>query len=266
MDFLQIPNGGTTGMRLYGDDFEYMQNGIANAILGTIKRFVDANGGKLIVSGCVFTPINATTYTISGGWVVLNNQFMYFAGDTYTFSGVIDFSIVQLEAYTYDYPSNLFYRNVDGVSYNPAKRTEARLKTTATTTLPLADSNRIEKVMNALVVGAETVTANTLTLETGVTLATGVPIALSKTGSKAYFNASIIGDAGANYMTNGGIKIATLPNGFAPKSYTIIPVGCLPIGLVYLIFETNGNVRLQSLTSGFSNGSTIYINCHYITA
>ena len=179
---------------------------------------------------------------------------------------MVDFSTIELELYTYDYNSSVAYRDVNGVSYTPLKRTEARLKTTSTSTLSLANSNRLEKVMNALVVGAETIIADSLTLETGVTLATGTTIKLSKTGNKAYLRVNIVGDNAANYLTNGGVKIATLPLGFAPKDYTVITVACIPLSQAFIIIDTNGNVRLQSLTTGFANNSTVYISTNYITA
>lgn len=267
MDILQIPNGGNTGMRLFGDDFEYMQNGLRNAINGIYGKFIAANGGKIIINGCIPTPTGTVSqYSISGGWVFLDGTLAYFAGDTVTLSGVIDFANIELELYTYDYPSSVAVRDVQGVAYNPWKRTEARLKTTSPSTIHLGDSNRLERVMRDVISGTTTVVADSLTLTNGVTVAANTDIRLSKEGKKAYLSATLVHDPSPISGVNGVAVIATLPTGFAPKSdfHTL----CVNNqgGFNYVVVQTDGQIVYTNREATDYAGLKIWFNFHYFTA
>ena len=45
---LLVANG---GMKLYGDDFDFLQRGVADSTTAIIKRFADARMGKRRLSG-----------------------------------------------------------------------------------------------------------------------------------------------------------------------------------------------------------------------
>lgn len=267
MDFLSVANG---GMKLYGDDLDYMQTGIQTALVGVIKRFVDENNGVLILSGCRFTSTSTPNeYQIGGGWVVISNKIMYFTGEIYTFPlGVIDFATVELEAYTYDYPSPVAFREVNGVSYTPWKRTEARVKTVSvpSITLSLSDNNRLETVMRNVIGGGVIVNANTLMLEQGITLASNTSVKLSKNDKKVNLMANLVIDS-TDYTPNGGVKIASLPSGFSPSFETMVFGSNSSRGLALLYLKPNGDVFLEwrDAAGALSAGSTIFLNAQYYT-
>ena len=254
------------GMKLYGDDLEFMQHGIRDALTSVIKRFADARNGKMILSGCIFVPTgDPNVYAITNGWVMISYELLYFQGATYTFSGTIDFASVELESYDYDNSEPNAYRDVNGVSYTPWKMIEARLKTTALNTLSMSDNNRIENVMREVIGGSVEVVANTLTLVSGITLAASTTVKLSKNDNKALLMANLVTDS-TDYTPVGGAKIASLPSGFAPVLETVYFGSNSSRGLALIYLKTNGDIFFENRAGGgFTPGSTVFLNAQYYT-
>lgn len=76
---LVTPNG---GMPLELDDLNWIQDAYKEAISGIWKTYVDALSGNCILSGCVPTLVAPSTYDITAGFVLLNNEVRYYPGQT----------------------------------------------------------------------------------------------------------------------------------------------------------------------------------------
>ena len=106
---LEIPNG---GMPLEGDDLIWMQDAFKEALQGVTANFSDAEDGYLILSGCIYV-FNGTTYSVSAGFVMLNNEICYHAGST----GISNLSNASFRIVTtYDAAGNDVFQ--DGQSKN----------------------------------------------------------------------------------------------------------------------------------------------------
>lgn len=259
MDSVVVANG---GMKMYGNDFQFMQAGFQSALLGSLKRWTDANGGKIIVAGCNFTLISGTTYSISDGWVIISGELLYFAGSNYTFSGAVNFGLVELELYQFDMPDLDAFRDVLGSSYSPWKRRAARLKTTAGTTLALSDANRLENVMRGVL--NTTVTSTSLSLSSGCALVSS-SAKFVKSNGVINFMVAVSLDTLTDYSGAGGFIFATLPSGFAPAFDMSFFVPNSSRGLSMVHLKTNGDVYFEHrMSSGFIAGSTVFISISYV--
>lgn len=237
MDFINIPSG---GMRLFGDDINYLQNGAKFAISATQKRLADANGGWVILSGFTTAQVSGNTYSISGGWAILDNELCYFVGDTVTFSGAVDFSTVYFESHTYDFPFGGSRILANGMVYNPIKKTEVRL-TTSPSGKTLAATNRYEYVLKALLDSISIQESNAITLAPNTTLQSGLPVKLYKKDKRVFLTANIVTNPVKDY--NASVEIlCTLPNGFRPDRIINIIVFNSAFTRSYLQIGNNGAV------------------------
>jgi hypothetical protein len=236
MDYIDIPSG---GMRLFGDDLNFMQTGVKVALGATVKKLADSNGGWVILTGFnIATTSTPNEFSVSGGWACIDNEICYFAGDNVTFLGLIDWSTVHFESYVYDYPVGTRMM-VNGNLYNPQKRKEVRLATTATGKT-LANSNRYEYVLKALLDSLTVEQSNTITLAPNVSLQ--IPIVkLYKKDGRVYFTANLETDAALSYGT-GSDLICTLPIGFRPDRIINIPVYNSSKTLSFISIANDGNV------------------------
>jgi hypothetical protein len=238
MDYIDIPSG---GMRLFGDDLNYMQVGIKAALPATLKKVADNNSGWLILSGFNIVNTAGSTFSISGGWAYIDNEICYFAGDTHTFTGVVDWATVHFESYVYDYivGSRMM---VNGSLYNPQKRRDVRLSTTQTGKT-LAQSNRYEYALKALLDSLSIEQSNTITLAANVALQGNLPVKLYKKDGRVYFTANLETDAAKDYGTGSDV-LCTLPIGFRPDRIVNIPVYNSARTVSYIGITNDGNVTL----------------------
>jgi hypothetical protein len=255
MNYLDIPNAGITGMRLFGNDVEYMQEGLTQGIIALISRFSAENGGKLIVSGCNFIPLSGNLYQIQTGWVLLDGTLAYFAGDTYTFAGAVDYSTVELELFTEDYPLPIAYRTVNSVSYTPLKRTLARLKTqSGVSTIHLGSSNRLETTMNQVLDAIPSKNQTGLVFESSFFAS---ELYLTQKNKIAILNAKVV-TASNSGIGNVFVKIATLPSEYKPK-YDQVVVVSTTNGIGHILFRADRDVLFKPIF-GFIQGETVYLS------
>jgi hypothetical protein len=254
MDYIDIASG---GMRLFGDDLNFMQTGAKFAIAATVKKIADSNGGWVILSGFNTAQVSGNTYSVSGGWAYIDSEICYFAGDNVAFSGVVDWSTVHFESYIYDFPvGSRMMVNED--LYNPQKRKEVRIANTATGKT-LAISNRYEYVLKTLLDSLAIEQSNTITLAANVSLQ--IPsVKLYKKDGRVYFTANLETDVALNYGTGSDV-LCTLPTGFRPDRVINIPVYNSSKTLSFLNIANDGNVYLLNTdTANWVASSLVHIH------
>lgn len=96
MNKLLTPLG---GMPFEGDDLQWIQSGIAEAIKGALSRFADSDG-NLIISGLEITD-SGSQLEFTEGFILLNHEIMYFPALTIAVADGTD-DVYLVEDITYD--------------------------------------------------------------------------------------------------------------------------------------------------------------------
>lgn len=236
MDRLTIPNG---GMPLEGDDFNWMQGGIKDALKGVLHAFASPYGGSIILSG-----FEGST-TLSEGYCMINYEVCYFPGASPGAVGVGQVIRISLES-TYD-PAGLEVF-ADSVSKNTYEKRRARVDIVADTGgLFTTDSPRLVDIIRSIC-NVEESNVN-LAINQNSWVIAGELSRARKIQGRVYLRGKIRGGT-----TN---QVAfVLPVGYRPLQTILVTVAMLEGGInAALKVETNGNATVVTDGNLVVNGA-----------
>lgn len=238
MNKLLFPNG---GLPLYGNDFDFMQNGLHEGINAILRPFAEQVGGNMIVSGLDFTLVGSN-YHISDGWVMLNYELLKFIGGDTGITDSVDLQDgVVVELYVFqDSSPNATRIMASGATENVWQRRQARLATIGgLAALTVSDSIRLEYLLSIAIEGVADISVPMLDFENSWTSSGLFSNRIIRRGKTVILRGLLT--VGAIDDTN-FTKIFTIQEGFRPKvrQYFICAMPNTSIALVDIL--TNGFV------------------------
>jgi len=244
MNKLLFPNG---GLPLYGDDFDFLQSGLREGILATVRPFCEQTGGKMVLSGCAltFNP-SSGTYFLSSGWVVINYEILFFVGGD---TGVSDPSgIYDIELEANHYPDSDTYATrtlVNGTSANIWQRRDARFAVTPSVPKLQAALNeyRLPYLIAKLIEGASDTAVTLMDFENDWAGGSFPPKAIRRGNTVLLKGLLEVGTIDISTYTTA----FTLQDGYRPKvrQYFVCAMPNSSIGLVDIL--TTGVVNVKYL-------------------
>lgn len=253
MDGLKFDGG---GISLFGDDIEFLQSSLTDAIQALAKGLVTASDGRLIVTGCV-PSITATQVSITEGWVVINDTLRFLpattkalqAGTTIDECWIITTQTFEMAITTEDNTQTHLYKLLRaGIDCPPrAIPSNAWTLDQFSETSPYRLTNFLKKENLSL------------TFENGFSAAFGSPNIVQNT----YFGKTVQVWASGHIPAQDGESIAELPLAMRPSA-DVYSVVMTSIGIANVrIAASTGKIWVGENAPFTSGNCTLFLNLKY---
>lgn len=209
------------GMPFEQEDLKWLQDATKEE-LAVIANSFRKSGTVLVLSGCVATPDGGGDVNVSGGWLMINDELVYWTASTIPDSGGT-FQIPAFEVDTdYDAAGNEEYE--DGNTHDTYQRTFANVGHTAGSytqaqymayfnDLPRLQNYFEDKIMQAW--QTPTVHASASTPSAAFSPSGNTPVKYRKTG---WNRIELTGDFSFPSASGSGLVLFTLPVGYRPDA------------------------------------------------